>query len=355
MVSWLLIRWNCKTMKRPMRLMVAVVMLCGLTVASAGMCIAGARKHRGASRKHSQNKSKQNSPGEAENSPSSQTPTVGTQLRLIDSSAFAVDEAWEDAQGIWYRKNGVTQLLERSRVRSIERGPEANEALKTDSRVPIVGTVAPDTKSQPVWIYLAGGARVEADDATESADGVWYRRGSLSVFIEKARVERVERETIAATGPESPAKRGWSTGNGKLDGLIKQSGARHNVDPYLVFLVMEEESHFNSRVVSPKGARGLMQLMPGTGARFGVRHPFNPGENIEGGTRYLKQLLQRYNGRVDLVLASYNAGEGSVAKFGTRVPPYHETQSYVRRISKRYGRTRVVQSSSASGRREGGQ
>ena len=344
-------------MKRPMRLMVAVVMLCGLVVASADMCIAGARKHRGASRKHSQKNSKQNSPGEADNSSSSQTSPVGTQLRLIDSSAFAVDEAWEDAQGIWYRKNGVTQLLERSRVRSIERGPEANEALKTektDLRAPSVATVAPDTKSQPVWIYLAGGARVEADDATESADGVWYRRGSLSVFIEKARVERIERETIAATDQEAPAKRGWSTGIGKLDSLIKQSGARHSVDPYLVFLVMEEESHFNSRVVSPKGARGLMQLMPGTGARFGVRHPFNPAENIEGGTRYLKQLLQRYNGRVDMVLASYNAGEGSVAKFGTRVPPYHETQSYVRRISKRYGR-RVAQSSTPSGRREGGQ
>ena len=94
---------------------------------------------------------------------------------------------------------------------------------------------------------------------------------------------------------------------------------------------MEQESHFNTYALSPKGARGLMQLMPGTGARFGVRRPFDPAQNIAGGTRFLKQLLQRFNGRVDLVLASYNAGEGAVAKFGGRVPPYRETRNYVKR------------------------
>ena len=99
---------------------------------------------------------------------------------------------------------------------------------------------------------------------------------------------------------------------------------------------MEQESHFNARVVSPKGARGLMQLMPGTGARFGVRNPFNPAENVAAGTRYLKQLMTRFNNRVDLVLASYNAGEGAVVKFGHRVPPYRETRDYVRKISYKY-------------------
>jgi Zn-finger nucleic acid-binding protein len=336
-------------MKPPMRLIVAIVMLCGLTVASADMCLARGRKH---SRKRAHHDSKQSS-REANDSSPAESPLVGTQLRLTDRSAFAVDEAWEDAQGIWYRKDGVTQLLERSRVRSIERGSEVNKA---DSNAPSVPTVAPDPKSQPVWIYLVGGARVEADDAAESADGVWYRRGALSVFIEKARVERIEREiATVASGAEARAPRGWSTGSGKLDGFIKQSSVRHGVDPYLIFLVMEEESHFNPGVVSPKGARGLMQLMPGTGARFGVRNPFNPAQNIEGGTRYLKELLKRFNGRVDLVLASYNAGEGAVARFGVRVPPYRETQSYVRRISKRYGKPRVAQSSNQSARREGGQ
>ncbi|HEX6732428.1 MAG TPA: lytic transglycosylase domain-containing protein, partial [Pyrinomonadaceae bacterium] len=93
---------------------------------------------------------------------------------------------------------------------------------------------------------------------------------------------------------------------------------------------------FNSRAVSPKGARGLMQLMPGTAARFGVRNAHDASQNISGGTRYLKQLLNRFNNRVDLVLASYNAGEGAVAKYGNRVPPYRETRNYVKRISFRY-------------------
>jgi hypothetical protein len=328
-----------------MRLIVAIVMLCGLIVASADMCFARGRKH---SRKGAHD-SKQNS----SNDSSSENELVGTQLRLTDNSAFAVDEAWEDGQGIWYRKDGVTQLLERSRVRAIERG---SDLKTTDSIKPSVQTVTPNSEPQPVWIYLVGGARVEADDASESANGVWYRRGALSVFIEKARVERIEREiATVASGADARPSRGWSTGNGKLDGLIKQSSLRHGVDPYLIFLVMEEESHFNPHVVSPKGARGLMQLMPGTGARFGVRNAFNPAQNIEGGTRYLKELLKRFNGRVDLVLASYNAGEGAVARFGVRVPPYRETQSYVRRISKRYGRARVAQSSNQSARREGGQ
>ena len=104
---------------------------------------------------------------------------------------------------------------------------------------------------------------------------------------------------------------------------------------------MEQESHFNVHAVSPKNARGLMQLMPGTAARFGVRRVHDPAQNISGGTRYLRELLNRFKNRVDLVLASYNAGEGAVAKFGNRVPPYKETRNYVKKISYRYKRTTV--------------
>ncbi len=103
---------------------------------------------------------------------------------------------------------------------------------------------------------------------------------------------------------------------------------------------MEQESHFNARALSPKGARGLMQLMPGTAARFGVRRPADPAQNIAGGTRYLQQLISQFDGRVDLVLASYNAGEGAVLKFGRKVPPYRETRDYVKKISYRYRRSK---------------
>ena len=195
---------------------------------------------------------------------------------------------------------------------------------------------------QRVWIYLVGGARVEADSVTESATGAWYRHGTFSVFVEKSRIDHIEREveTLAESNSSSKKARGWTTGSGKIDSLIKQSGTKYGVDPYLIFCVMEQESHFNARALSPKGARGLMQLMPGTSARFGVRRPSDPGQNIAGGTRFLKQLLQRFDGRIDLVLASYNAGEGAVLKFGRKVPPYRETRNYVKRISFRYRQTK---------------
>ncbi|HSB28528.1 MAG TPA: lytic transglycosylase domain-containing protein, partial [Pyrinomonadaceae bacterium] len=187
---------------------------------------------------------------------------------------------------------------------------------------------------------LVGGARVEADSADESTAGVWYKRGPMSIFIERSRIDHIELEEVVKSESDK-RERGWSTGSAKLDSLIKQNGYRYRVDPYLIFLVMEQESHFNSRVVSPKGAQGLMQLMPGTGARFGVRRPFDPAQNISGGTRYLRELLNRFNNRVDLVLASYNAGEGAVIKFGHKVPPYQETRNYVKQISYRYRRNPV--------------
>ena len=161
----------------------------------------------------------------------------------------------------------------------------------------------------------------------------------MSIFLDAARVDRIEVEdpaTVAQTGKKEAV---GAPGSRVSTSLIRQNGYKYNVDPYLIFLVMEQESHFNTHAVSPKGARGLMQLMPGTGARFGVRRPHDPAQNISGGTRYLRELLNRFNNRVDLVLASYNAGEGAVAKFGNRVPPYKETRNYVKKISYRYKRT----------------
>ena len=130
----------------------------------------------------------------------------------------------------------------------------------------------------------------------------------------------------------------WTTGSAKIDGLIRLNGARYGVDPYLIYCIMHQESRFGAGAVSSAGAMGLMQLMPGTAARFGVTNPYDPAQSIMGGTRYLRELLRMFGGRVDLALAGYNAGEGAVMKYGRRIPPYRETQDYVRIISTRYAK-----------------
>ena len=127
-----------------------------------------------------------------------------------------------------------------------------------------------------------------------------------------------------------------SSGNVAIDAIVQEAAALHGIDPCLVLSVMRAESGFNRGAISPKGASGLMQLMPATAARFGVRNIFDPRENILAGTRYLRWLLDRFNGDVRLALAGYNAGEGAVEFYGLRIPPFQETQGYVRTIFSRY-------------------
>jgi soluble lytic murein transglycosylase-like protein len=129
---------------------------------------------------------------------------------------------------------------------------------------------------------------------------------------------------------------GFTTGDASVDNYIVQSGSRNGVDPILLYAIMHQESTFKTRAVSPKGARGLMQLMPGTAARYGVTNIFDPRQNIEGGARYMRFLLDLFDDDVELALAGYNAGENAVLKYGNHVPPYSETQEYVRRIGRRY-------------------
>jgi soluble lytic murein transglycosylase-like protein len=118
------------------------------------------------------------------------------------------------------------------------------------------------------------------------------------------------------------------------DSLVQEHASRHALRPELVRAVIQVESGFNPRARSPKGAMGLMQLMPATARRLGVGNAYDPGENIRGGCAYLRQLLDRYDGNEQLALAAYNAGEGAVDRHGRNIPPFQETRDYVKKIGR---------------------
>ncbi len=122
-----------------------------------------------------------------------------------------------------------------------------------------------------------------------------------------------------------------------LRDLASRIARRHHVDEALVLAVIEVESRYDAFAVSPRGAMGLMQLMPQTASRFAVRNAFNPVENVDGGVRYLKELLERYSGQIRLALAAYNAGEQAVDRFGG-IPPFRETEQYVVRVTRALSR-----------------
>ena len=129
-----------------------------------------------------------------------------------------------------------------------------------------------------------------------------------------------------------------TSGDPELDRIIFDVGEQQGVDPRFIHAVIWQESRYKTRALSHAGAQGLMQLIPATAKRFGCEDPHDPVQNITAGTKYLSWLLKRFSGNVELALAGYNAGEGAVDKYDG-IPPYNETQNYVKIISKRYGKS----------------
>jgi len=162
-------------------------------------------------------------------------------------------------------------------------------------------------------------AAAAAEIRMEERDGVLY-------------VRDVQPPSVVAPQPASPAgERVVTKTAAPYRDLIRAAAARHGLAPELVESVIRVESNFEARAVSPKGARGLMQLMPATAAKLGVRNVFDVGQNIEGGVSHLRHLVDRYGGNLALALAAYNAGVEAVGRYGG-IPPYPETQAYVARV-----------------------
>jgi soluble lytic murein transglycosylase-like protein len=172
---------------------------------------------------------------------------------------------------------------------------------------------------------------------------------SSYVDIATDQIERFEKDLappvapiapLAVASPPKPQPQ-------NLNEVINTISDRHHLDPDLINSVIHAESGFNPRAVSPKGARGLMQLMPQTASKLGVSNPFDPGANVEGGTRYLSELLQRYNFDLVKALAAYNAGPGRVEQY-RGVPPYYETRVYVAKIVRDFNRKKLAQRKAAA-------
>jgi soluble lytic murein transglycosylase-like protein len=144
-------------------------------------------------------------------------------------------------------------------------------------------------------------------------------------------------------GAMAPTADQASSSAGAFKSQIDAAGARYGVDPALVQAVVEQESNYDPNATSGAGAQGLMQLMPSTAAGLGVTNPYDPTQAIDGGTRYLKSQLDRFDGDPKLALAAYNAGPGAVAQYGG-VPPYGETQNYVQQVLDRYERIKTERS-----------
>lgn len=269
---------------------------------------------------------------------------LADELRLKNGRVIQADEVWETTDIVWYKQGKVIASVAKAEVlRMTRQVAEAKPEASTEKTAP-----AAEDKKAPIGakrkvsrLWLKDGTQIDADSVWEESGRIVYRLGQMQTHVERAEVVKVavgiEVADNAPVAPGDVALR-FSTGNRNLDGLIVYNATKYGVDPMLIYLVMREESGFNHRAVSRVGARGLMQLMPATAARLGVRNIHDPVENVGAGTRYLRSLIDMFGGDINLALAGYNAGEGAVIKYGRRIPPYRETVNYVWRINTAYRR-----------------
>jgi hypothetical protein len=214
----------------------------------------------------------------------------------------------------------------------------------------VVGTATAQTRTRLIDNFdLASGVRINTPPApvstpAPSAKKLVKRTSQRTMSMQDAvslkdgRISGSNLSKLAMSAGSSLS--GFTTGNMVIDSYIVDSSIRYGIDPLLIYAQMHQESSFKLKATSHKGASGLMQLMPATARRFGVTDIYEPRQNIDAGVKYMRWLLDTFNGDVNLALAGYNAGEGAVMKYGWQIPPYSETREYVRRISNRYSSIR---------------
>ncbi|MDQ7006230.1 MAG: lytic transglycosylase domain-containing protein [Acidobacteriota bacterium] len=173
------------------------------------------------------------------------------------------------------------------------------------------------------------------------ARGEWldlHLGGDNRIRVARSRVLRIVRDRVEPPRTENePGKADWREQAGPFADFFQQAAERHRLEAALLLAVATVESGLDPLALSPKGAMGLMQLMPATADELAVEDPYDPEQNIDAGAAWLRRMLERFGGDLDLALAAYNAGEGAVRRFGG-VPPYQETKNFVRRVRERVRR-----------------
>jgi soluble lytic murein transglycosylase-like protein len=204
---------------------------------------------------------------------------------------------------------------------------------------------APSARAE--YIVLRSGERLHVTAYQLLGDKYRLQLQGGWVDVQAADVLKIEPEEVfappAPDPPVAPPSAPSAPSAPPYRELVSAAALRYGVDAELISSVMEVESHFDPKAISPKNARGLMQLLPQTAARLGVKDIFDPQQNIDAGTRYLKELLQLYNNNLTLALAAYNAGPDKVQKYGN-VPPYRETVSYVNQVKRKYQKSKSATS-----------
>src|SRR5215472_14030098 len=237
---------------------------------------------------------------------------------------------------IWLARNG-NQRRERCGSGHCTLRSEGGRALRLKPAAflaPLILLAASGARAE--YVVLRSGQRLHVTGYLLNGDKYHLQMVGGSVDVSAQDVANIEPEDVFTPVPPPPAQ---PTADPMFRNIIAEIATRYSIDAELITSVIAAESNFDPKAVSRKNARGLMQLLPETAARFGVKDVFDPKENIDAGTRYLRGLLQMYNNDLTLALAAYNAGPERIQQYG-RVPPFTETVTYVRRVKRNYEKTK---------------